>query len=81
MFPGCQPSAAAHSMEVSIMNKRVLIPSVLAGVMLVSATAFAVTDAELQACFKAHSQLMEKPALRNLVSCWREHGYLMKRQP
>ena len=72
--------AAAHSMEVTTMNKRVLIPSVLAGVMLVSATAFAVTDAELQACFKAHSQLMEKPALRNLVSCWREHGYLMKRE-
>ena len=59
------------------MNKRVVIPLVLAGVMLVSATAFAVTDAELQACFKAHSQFMEKPALRNLVSCWREHGYLI----
>ncbi len=61
------------------MNKRVLIPLVLASVMLVSATAFAVTDAEIQACFKAHSQLMEKPALRNLYTCWRVHGYLMKR--
>ena len=29
------------------MNKRVLIPSILAGVMLVSATVFVVTDAEL----------------------------------
>ena len=80
MFPGRQSLAVARSMEVTTMNKRVLIPSVLAGVMLVSATAFAVTDAELQACFKANSQLMQKPALRNLVSCWREHGYLMKRK-
>ncbi|EQD64997.1 conserved hypothetical protein, secreted [mine drainage metagenome] len=79
MFSGRQPLAVAHSTEVTTMNKRVLIPLVLASVMLVSATAFAVTDAELQACFKAHSQLMEKPALRNLYTCWRVHGYLMKR--
>ena len=54
----------ADSMGLTTMNKRVLIPLVLAGVMLESATAFAVTDAELQACFKAHSRLTEKPALR-----------------
>ena len=79
MFSGRQPLAVAISMEVTIMNKRVLIPLSLAGVMLVSATAFGVTDAELQACFRGHSQLMEKPALRNLYTCWRVHGYLMKR--
>ncbi len=62
------------------MDERVLIHSVLADLMLVSTAAFAVTDAELQACFKAHSQLMEKPALRNLYTCWRVHGYLMKRK-
>ncbi len=43
------------------MNKRVLIPLVLASVMLVSATAFAVTDAEIQACFKAHSSTVLEP--------------------
>lgn len=35
------------------------------------------TIAKMQQCFKAHAQLMDKPALRNLVACWREHGYLM----
>lgn len=53
--------AGAHSMEVTTMNKRVLIPLVLASVMLVSATAFAVTDAEIQACFKAHSSTVLEP--------------------
>ncbi len=61
------------------MSKRILIPLSLAGIMLVSGAAFAVTTAELQACFKAHSQLLEKPALRNLYTCWRVHGYLMRR--
>jgi hypothetical protein len=61
------------------MKKTLMISLVISGITLTSATAFAATDAELKACFQAHSQLMEKPALRNLITCWRVHGYLMKR--
>lgn len=62
------------------MRKRLLLPLILSGTVLASATAFAVTDAELTACFKAHAELMEKPALRNVITCWRAHGYLMERR-
>jgi hypothetical protein len=54
----------------------------LAGLISAHAASAAVTapaDAELKACFAAHSQLMEKPGLKNLVACWRAHGYLMTR--
>jgi hypothetical protein len=44
-----------------------------------SAATTAPTDAELKACFQAHATLMEKPALKNLVTCWHAHGYLMSR--
>lgn len=60
------------------MKKRLMLPLVLSFVVLVPA-AFAATDAEMQACFQAHAQLMQKPALRNLITCWRVHGYLMQR--
>ncbi len=36
------------------------------------------SDAELARCFKAHAQQMEKPGLKNWVTCWRAHGYLME---
>ena len=62
------------------MRYRFLLPVILSGTVLTCAAAYAVTDAELTACFKAHAQLMEKPALRNLITCWRVHGYLMERR-
>lgn len=31
----------------------------------------------MQDCFKAHSQLMERPAVRTLQDCWNAHQYLM----
>lgn len=60
------------------MKKRLMLSLVLSSVVLVPA-AFAATDAEMQACYRAHAQLMQKPALRNLITCWRVHGYLMQR--
>lgn len=60
--------------------KRSLLFSILVAGALSGSAAFAATDAEMQACFQAHAQLMQKPALRNLVACWREHGYLMERR-
>ncbi len=52
----------------------------LAGFMASYAATAAVTspsDAELKACFQAHSQSMEKPGLKNWVTCWRAHGRWM----
>ena len=58
------------------MKKRLILSLVLSSVVLAPAV-FAATDAEMQACFQAHAQLMEKPALHNLFTCWRVHGFLM----
>ena len=60
------------------MKKRLMLSLIVSSVVLVPA-AFAATDAEMQACFQAHAQLLQKPALRNLITCWRVHGYLMQR--
>ena len=35
---------------------------------------------QMQACFNAHSQLMERPAVRTLQDCWNAHHYLMNDQ-
>jgi hypothetical protein len=54
----------------------------LAGLISAHAASAATSepiDAELKACFQAHAQLMEKPALKNLDACWRAHGYWMER--
>ena len=63
------------------MKKYAAIVVLLAG--LASAGAASATsgpsDAEMERCFKAHAQLMEKPALRTWANCWRVHGYLMDR--
>jgi len=58
-----------------------VIAGAVAGV--VSAAALAATSTadqtRMEACFRAHSQLMMKPALMNIRDCWRAHGYLMTR--
>jgi hypothetical protein len=59
------------------MKRKLLRSLILTGIALTSATAFAATDAELAACFKAHARLMEKPALRTYLGCWRAHSQLM----
>lgn len=38
---------------------------------------FRPTAAQMEACFRAHAALMEKPAVRNREACWRAHGHLM----
>lgn len=60
------------------MKKRLILSLVLSSIVLIPAV-FAATDAEMQVCYRAHAQLMQKPSLRNLVTCWRVHGYLMQR--
>jgi hypothetical protein len=66
-------------MEGSAMKKRLILPLVLS-LVVVAPAVFAATDAELQACYRTHAQLLQKPALRNLITCWRVHGYLMQRR-
>lgn len=61
------------------MKKPLILSLILSGIIL-APVAVAVTDAEMQACYQAHAQLMQKPSLRNLITCWRVHGYLMQRQ-
>jgi hypothetical protein len=61
------------------MKKPLILSLIVAGIVL-APLALAVTDAEMQACYQAHAQLMQKPALRNLITCWRVHGYLMQRR-
>lgn len=36
-------------------------------------------QAKKEACFRAHSKLMSKPAVTNINDCWRAHRYLMER--
>ena len=61
------------------MKKPFILSLIFSGIVL-APIALAVTDAELQACYQAHAQLMQKPSLRNLITCWRVHGYLMQRR-
>jgi len=45
-----------------------------------SAALFAAqSESAMQDCFNKHSQLMDKPAVKNPRDCWRAHGYMMKR--
>jgi len=60
------------------MKRPLILSLILSGIVL-GPVAFAVTDAELQTCYQAHAQLLQKPSLRNLITCWRVHGYLMRR--
>lgn len=34
-------------------------------------------QARKEACFRAHGNLMGKPAVTNIENCWRAHGYKM----
>ena len=61
------------------MKKRLTLSLVLSSIVLMP-TVFAATDAEMQACYQEHAQLLQKPSLRNLITCWRVHGYLMQRR-
>ena len=36
--------------------------------------------AEMEACFRMHGHLMDKPSLKNERACWRVHAYLMERR-
>lgn len=70
------------------MNK--LMIGTIAGIALtLSAAAHAATDTstaseqalrlkQMDECFQAHGKLMDKPAVRNRVTCWLAHRHLMR---
>ena len=70
------------------MNK--LLFGTVAGIALtLSAVAHAAADTstaseqalrskQIDECFQAHAKLMDKPAVRNRVTCWMAHRHLMR---
>lgn len=62
------------------MKKYLAMVFMLTGLMGVAAVFAAESlDAQIERCFQAHAHLMDKPALKNRIACWRAHGYLMDR--
>ena len=63
--------------------KTIAIPMFIAVSAILVLSAFAARDpaltARMEACFRAHAKLMDKPALRNIEACWRAHAYLVQR--
>ena len=69
--------------------KKLFFGSVAGLAITLSAVAYAAAAApteseqalrarQLEECFQAHASLMEKPAVRNRVTCWMAHRYLMQ---
>lgn len=48
-----------------------------AGADTSTASEQALRSKQIDECFKAHAALMDKPAVRNRVSCWMAHRHLM----
>lgn len=64
------------------MTLRFLARASIAALVLATgavAVAANASQAAKEACFQAHANLMDKPALTNANDCWRAHGYLMIR--
>lgn len=64
------------------MKKHCIAFAVALGAILVipaCAARDAGTNERMEACFKLHGKLMDKPAIRTVDACWRAHAYLMKR--
>lgn len=62
--------------------KVVASSALIALAALTAGQAFADTQVSEQMkldCFKAHKQLMDKPAVKTVDACWRAHGYLMQK--
>ena len=66
----------------TLLIKSLIVASIVVSTYAVFAQADPSLTAQMEACFRAHARLMDKPAIRNPRDCWRVHGYLMEsRQP
>ena len=60
--------------------KRLYGTLVVAVAVGASAAAFAAaSESAMQDCFNKHSQMMDKPAVKNLRDCWQTHRHLMQK--
>lgn len=60
--------------------KRLCGAVVVAIALGASAAAFAAAnESAMQDCFDKHSQMMHKPAVKNLRDCWQTHRHLMQK--
>ena len=60
-----------------MLGLTLLLPVAISG----AAQADSLTVREqMEKCFRMHGNLMSKPALTNVRSCWQAHGYLMDRK-
>lgn len=64
-----------HSMSLAAL----VLSGAVAGTIAAAAVAATSTEdqARMEACFRAHGNLMVKPALMNVRDCWRAHHYKM----
>jgi hypothetical protein len=66
------------------MKKLLLRIAIVLFVGAMSIEGASAADASLatriEDCFRAHGYLMEKPGLRNAITCWRAHSNLMERR-
>ena len=63
--------------------KKIAVRLLIAVSAILVLPAYAARDpaltARMEACFRAHAKLMDKPALKNIEACLRTHGYRMER--
>ena len=62
------------------MRVRIAAVAVLLAVCSSVVAAATPSEAEKERCFKAHKQLMHKPAVQNPRDCWNTHKHLHKAQ-
>ncbi len=63
----------------TLLLKTLVVSSLVLAFSAANAKHDPALEQKMRACFEKHSQLMEKPALKNLYDCYRVHGYLMNR--
>lgn len=56
-----------------------MIVSLMLGLNATAATKDTSLDQKMRDCYAKHSQLMDKPAQKNVNDCYRVHSYLMNR--
>ena len=56
---------------------RLAVVFVMGALSMEAASAADASLARMDACFRAHGHLMEKPGLHNAIACWRAHSNLM----
>lgn len=59
------------------LNYLMLIALIALGSVAANAGSLPTTE-QMQDCYRAHHQLMDKPSVKTLEACWRQHHQMMK---